>query len=570
MRSNEEMHEHTAAGFSKVKKLITVLRKCNGKSVVSDDGSGLISPRAARILFYIGIAAAAVAIFAGAYFIQPTTGDFIRAESLTQMLMLAILVMSFVVAIKDTVNVLYMTDDLEQLLPMPFSAVQIVLAKLAVVAIFPVTLSVIILNGICLGYGIREGAGATYIIGVVISSILLPVTGIAAAALLIVLLFRLFGFIRNRDITVAAGGIFAFALSMAYIYISNGLRGDNADGAAAALGIMSSVSSVFPNISFMNRFMFEGSIAGLLISLAIPAALITLTAFAVRAFYFNTALSMRSTGTGKKAVSREMLHNRKKYTAAGALTFYEAKSARRNPAYLIYGFVVSFLWPAFFVIPLLLNSSGMFDRVQLPLGTIEALLAFTSLSAAASCFACGFNILPGTAFSREGASFSALRALPIDYRDYCRSKRSFILRLCACGSVAYVIAAGIVALATGFISFKCLWMIPASACVSFLLDMIFINLLIYKDSIKPQLDWESETELSRKLGIINIILIIAGVVLFMIFMLSLAFGPLLEVDPAPGIIMTACAAVCLAAVILAPVTNKLATAAAAKNLMKLE
>ena len=56
----------------------------------------------------------------------------------------------------------------------------------------------------------------------------------------------------------------------------------------------------------------------------------------------------------------------------------------------------------------------------------------------------------------------------------------------------------------------------------------------------------------------------------MIFMLSLAFGPLLEADPAPGIIMTACAAVCLAAVILAPVTNKLATAAAAKNLMKLE
>ena len=377
---------------------------------------------------------------------------------------------------------------------------------------------------------------------------------------------------------MAAGGIFAFGLSIAYIYISNGLRGDNADGAAAALGFMSSVSSVFPNISFMNRFMFEGSIPGLLISLAIPIAnpsskyfsFEPLTAFAVRAFYFNTALSMRSTGTGKKAVSREMLHNRKKYAAVRTLTAYEAKSARRNPAYLIYGFAVSFLWPAFFVIPLLLGNSGMFDRVQGPLGTVEALLAFTSLSVAASCFACGFNILPGTAFSREGASLSALRALPIDYRDYCRSKRSFILRLCACGSVVYVIAAGIAALAAGFIPFKCSWMIPVSACVSFLLDLIFINLLIYKGSIKPLLNWESETELSRKLGIINIILIIAGVVLFMIFMLSLAFGPLLEADPAAGIIMTACAAVCLAAVILAPVTNKFMTAAAAKNLMKLE
>ena len=59
------MSEHTAVRFSKVKKLITVLRKCNGKSVIGDDGSGLISPRAAKVLLYIGIAAAAGIIVYG-------------------------------------------------------------------------------------------------------------------------------------------------------------------------------------------------------------------------------------------------------------------------------------------------------------------------------------------------------------------------------------------------------------------------------------------------------------------------------------------------------------------------
>ena len=564
------MGEHTAVRFSKVKKLITVLRKCNGKSVISDDGSGLISPRAAKALLSIGIVAVAAALFAGAYFVQPELGDFISARSLAQMLMMAMLIMSFVVAFKDTVNVLFMTDDLELLLPMPFSAGQIVMAKLAVVSVFPVIISVIVLNGICLGYGIREGVGATYVIGIVISGVLLPVTGISAAALLIVVLFRLFGFIRNRDITVAAGGIFTFGLSIAYMFISNGLREENNGGTAAALSLMNSVSSAFPNITFMNRFMFEGSISGLLISFAFPIALIALTAFAVRAFYFDTALSMRSTGAGKKAVSRAMLQDTKKFSAVKALTSYESKSARRNPAYLIYGFVMSFLWPAFFAIPLILGNNSFFDHVQVPLGTIQALLAFMSLSAAASCFACGFNILPGTAFSREGGSFSALRSLPIDYKDYYRSKRNFTLRVCVCGSVPYVIAAGIVCLAAGWIPFKCGWVIPVSACVCFFLDVIFINLLLYKNSIKPQLNWDSETELSRKLGVINLILIAAGVVLLGVFIIALVIGALLSASPAAGMIVIVCAAVGLAAFVLALVMNQFAAAAAAKNLMKLE
>ena len=570
MRS-DEMSEHTAVRFSKVKKLITVLRKCNGKSVIGDDGSGLISPRAAKALLYIGIAAAAAAIFAGAYFVQPKIGGFISARSLAQMLMMVILIMSFIVAIKDTVNVLFMTDDLELLLPMPFSADQIVMAKLAVISLFPVAVSVILLNGICLGYGVREGAGVTYMIGIMISSLLLPITGISAAALLIVVLFRLFGFIRNRDITVAAGGIFAFGLSIAYIFISNGLRGENTGGAAAALGLLNSVSSAFPNIAFMNRFMFEGSISGLLISLAFPIVLIALTAAAVRAFYFDTALSMKNTGSGKKAVSREMLQNRNKISAVKALTSYESKSARRNPAYLIYGFAVSFLWPALLVLPLILGNSSLVEHVQVPLGTVQALLAFTSSAAAASCFACGFNILPGTAFSREGGSLCALRSLPIDYTDYCRSKCNFALRICVCGSAAYVIAAGIVSLVAGFIPFKSGWIIPVSACICFLLDVIFIDLMIYKNSINPQLNWDSETELSRKLGVINLILIAAGVVLLVVLIAALAIGPLLDAAPAAGrIIVIVCAAVSLAVIILAPVINKFAIAAAAKNIMKLE
>ena len=144
------MNDKKSTGsFSKVRKLVTVLKKSNGKGVVGDSGA-LISPRAARILVYCGLLAIACALFAAVYWFQPFLARVFPLKGLTPALMLILLVMSFVLALKDLVTVLYSSDDLELLLPMPFSATQIVMAKLAVVSVFPVGASVILLNAVCL------------------------------------------------------------------------------------------------------------------------------------------------------------------------------------------------------------------------------------------------------------------------------------------------------------------------------------------------------------------------------------------------------------------------------------
>ena len=563
------MNEKPTGCFSKVKKLITVLRKCNGKAVVGDS-SALISPKAAKVLAYCGLLALMGALYTGAYLVQPYIGDFIGIRSLTQTLMLVLLIMSFVLSVKDVVTVLYTADDLDLLLPMPFSAGQIVLAKLAVISVFPISTSLILLNSVCLGYGIRAGAGAQFVSGILLSSVLIPVTGIAAAVLLIVILFRLFGFIRNRDITVAVGGICTFAFTLVHIFLNNSLNGEGSDKAQATLGILSSVSSAFPNISYMNRFLFEGSFIGLLVGVAVPLVLIMLAALAVRAFYFDTALSMQSTSVGKRKVSKGMLYNGKKNSGLKALTAYEAKSARRNPAYMIYGFAISFLWPVLFILPLILGNKSIFTQVKVPLDTIPALLAYMSFAAMASCFSCGFNILAGTAFSREGSSFSAIRSLPVDLTEYCKSKRNFALLICSWGSGLYVAAAGIVAVVAGFIPAKCCWMIPVGVCFSLLLDLLLIDLMLLKNSKKPQFNWESETELSRKLGAVNIIAIVAGVVMLIVFMGALTLGSMFSHPAAARIVLIICAAVGLAVLFLAPAFNRFAVKRAAKNLMKLE
>ena len=560
----------STGSFSKVRKLITILQKSNGKGVVGGSGS-LISPKAVKILMYCGLLGITGALFSGVYYIQPFVSRMFSLQGVTQALMLVLLILSFVLAIKDIVTVLYTSDDLELLLPMPFSASQIVMAKLAVVSVFPIGLCFVILNSVCLGLGIRAGAGVPFIIGTVLSSILIPVTGIAAAVLLVVIVFRIFGFIRNRDFTVALGGIFTFGITVAYMYFSNKFRGEESgEAAAAAFNAFSSVSLAFPNIFFINKFMFEGSAPGLLISLAVPAVMIALALITVNAFYFNTALSMQNTGTKKKALSEAALYKGKKNDVLKALTGYEAKSSRRNPAYMIYGFAMSFLWPILFAVPIFMGDKNLLSRIVFPLDTKSALPGFISLAITASCFSCGFNILPGSAFSREGSTFSAIQALPVDFKDYYRSKRNFSMFICSLGSILYVVVLGIVSVAAGFISIGSSWVILAGVCACFFFDLTLINLMLLKNSAKPRFNWDSETEFARKLGVINLVAIVLGVLMLTVFFVSLAVLPMLEDPGTERTILIICAGVELFLFILAFVVNRFAVNAASKKLMKLD
>ena len=556
------------ARFIKIGKLITVLKKCNGKAVVGSS-EALVSPTAAKILIACCLALLVAGLSAGMYYIEPALGKFIDAENLSKTLMLALFIMSFVLAVKDVVSVLYMGDDLELLLPMPFSDTQIVVSKLVVASSLPVIISVIGLNSVCLGFGIRERAGVLYVIGILISSVLIPVTGIALATFLVVIFFRLFGFIRNRDLTVALGGLFTFGITIAYIIVSNSFGQKSSAEVAASLRVISSVSSVFPNISFMARFMFEGFIAGIFISLAVSAVVILFAVFAVKLFYLSTALSMQNTSSTKKAVTTELLQGIRKNGAVKALTLYEARSARRNPAYLIYGFVMSFVWPVIFALPFVFGSN-IFGKVKLPLGSASAILAVLFFALTASCFSCGYNILSGTAFSREGSTFAAIRALPVDAGDYYKSKRNFSLFICSLGSAPYIVLAGIVCVIAGVIPLSCIWTVPVAAICAVMLNLFLVNLMLLKHSQNPRLNWDSETEFSRKLGAVNVVIIVAGVVALIVCLGTVSFSSQIEESNITVAVLIVFAAVVLVVSGVSLLFNIHAVKTGAKNLMNVD
>ena len=547
------MSNRKATGeFSKVRKLISVLEKCNGNSKIGGS-EALISPRAAKILAAVGLVFLTATLAAAAFFAEPFISPYISLSDFTKFLMLILLLFSLVLSVKNIVTVLYTADDLPVLLPMPFSASQIVVAKLTVTLKFPVVLSLILINSSFFGFGLRAGMGAAFYIGTVLSSFLIPVTGLAVAALMTVVIFKCCGFIRNRDIMVAIGGILTIVLTVGYLIVNSILSSnDSPDAAFSALSMVAGLSDYFPNVAFMSGFMFDGSIIGLFISLGITAAVIALALLAIKLFYLSTALSMQNTGTAKKPVENSILSARNKRGTLKALTSYEAKNARRNPSYMIYGFAMTFIWPLFLVLPFAFGKNAIFNSVNGSFATSAALICALLLGVVASCFACGLNNLAGTAFSREGESFYILRAMPLDFKDYYKSK------------------------VTGIVPITGSWVFLYSAFVCVLCNLIFVNRMLVSNAKSPVFSRDSETEISRKLGGINAVALIVGFVMY----IALFVFIIIAMIPELSVILLSSTTVTVAAVtaavfallifVIAVAVNKTSVKKAEKSLMIIE
>ena len=133
-----------------------------------------------------------------------------------------------------------------------------------------------------------------------------------------------------------------------------------------------------------------------------------------------------------------------------------------------------------------------------------------------------------------------------------------------------MIILGIVCIVAGLVSVWSGWTLLAGAGVSFLMNLLLIDLMILRDSAKPRLNWDSEVELSRKLGLVNIIAVVFGVIMLMIFIVCMFIIPSLT-DPAfmqAAFILAAAMALIVLAAALA--VNHFAMKKAARNLADFE
>ena len=271
-----------------------------------------------------------------------------------------------------------------------------------------------------------------------------------------------------------------------------------------------------------------------------------------------------------------MLSARNKRGTLKALTSYEAKNARRNPSYMIYGFAMTFIWPLFLVLPFAFGKNAIFSSANGAVDTSAALICALLLGVVASCFACGLNNLAGTAFSREGESFYILRAMPLDFKEYYKSKLRFSMLICSLGSVSYILILGIVCMVTGIVPFTDSWVFLYSALVCVLCNLIFVNCMLVNNAGNPVFTRDSETEISRKLGGINVVALVIGFVMYIALFVLIIIAMIPELssvflNSTTGTVAAVTAAVfALLIFVIAVAVNKTSVKKAEKSLMIIE
>ncbi len=102
--------------------------------------------------------------------------------------------------------------------------------------------------------------------------------------------------------------------------------------------------------------------------------------------------------------------------------------------------------------------------------------------------------------------------MPLDFKDYYKSKLRFAMLICSLGSVPYILILGIVCIATGIVTFTGSWVFLYSAFVCVLCNLIFVNCMLVSNAKSPVFTRDSETEISRKLG---------GIALFVLIIIAM-------------------------------------------------
>ena len=112
----------------------------------------------------------------------------------------------------------YMDSDLVKLLPLPFTPAQIVGAKGFCCLLNEYYLIVLLFFPFLLGYGISAKMGIFYWINMILACLIFPVVPLVYAAVLTMLVMRLFKNIRNKDflsyLGFAASLIFAIGINV--------------------------------------------------------------------------------------------------------------------------------------------------------------------------------------------------------------------------------------------------------------------------------------------------------------------------------------------------------------------
>ena len=321
-------------------------------------------------------------------------------------------VMTLVFGVSMVVTYFYMATDLGTLLALPISPSLIVAAKFTLCMAYEYLMVVMYTGPMVAGYGVASGGGPLYWNAAVFVCVLLPVIPLSYAAVIIMIIMRVFRRLKNKKVLTVISTVVAVAAALLLSIFGQSLSDQtNAAGALSAARQLNGAYYVFPQL-----YLAQGALVGeniLLLILFIAATALTIFVFLLlaRVLYIKGAMGMSEVSSKRRALSRgETRKFMKKDGAFGSYVRVEIAKVLRSPVYFMNGVMMGLLWPLLIGIILIAgsaDSSGSADAASSSAITSSAAVASGSAITSSAAVASGSAAASSAAASSGSAAASS-------------------------------------------------------------------------------------------------------------------------------------------------------------------
>ena len=439
-------------------------------------------------------------------------------------------VMTLVFGVSMVVTYFYMATDLGTLLALPISPSLIVAAKFTLCMAYEYLMVVMYTGPMVAGYGVASGGGPLYWIAAVFVCVLLPVIPLSYAAVIIMIIMRVFRRLKNKKVLTVISTVVAVAAALLLSIFGQSLSDQtNAAGALSAARQLNGAYYVFPQL-----YLAQGALVGeniLLLILFIAATALTIFVFLLlaRVLYIKGAMGMSEVSSKRRALSRgETRKFMKKDGAFGSYVRVEIAKVLRSPVYFMNGVMMGLLWPLLIGIILIAGSADSSGSADAASGSAAASSAAASSGSAAASSAAAsggasslgnilsyftekaedpmtlgifmlimlgllfligsMDLMTPSTISREGQKIWFMKTIPMSYRDQLRAKIASSLPFSMGPTFVYGLIPAIVGIVHGMSPIVLIYMILLT--VPSLLLINYIQLMF--DLRWPKLVWQNE------------------------------------------------------------------------------
>ena len=241
----------------------------------------------------------------------------------------------------------------------------------------------------------------------------------------------------------------------------------------------------------------DGALLYGLIALLITVVFVGVFCLLSATIYLSTALSVQETSSGKgELTAAELEAACEPKSLIKTYLLKEIRHVRREPAYLMQGFLMPILYPGIILVLYMFVSSNLsLLHLSNLTNTASALGWMTYVSIMVSFVCTSQNAICTTCMSREGEDIMFLKQTPVDHKVILRSKLYTSLIVSSLGSTTYVIVGGVVLAILGYLP---VWMILYGLLVNVCLLFFCVCVRMMGDIKKPSFTWESESQMLEK------------------------------------------------------------------------